>query len=321
MEPFTVRASELGGCLRAHVCRKLGYKPSLAPEKFREEYFPRGIAHEASVLGRMAKEGWNITGWQKEVHLSTTASDGTELQVVGHLDALGRMRRSDAVGALGYGAPRVIEAKSPGAYEAFVHQWSLGRPIDEWGPLEQRYAWQVSVYMLAEGRSGLLVCLDDDALKTCFVPRPLISRAQIDDRLRTIWEATDLPSCDRRDYPCPFYPFHEPEPAPAFHDSDDIADLVDQVLAAQGEKRHFEDLEKAARERLRVVLGDDPGEWATPTGEVSLYVVSNRRTYDHAAMVADGIDLERYTKVEPPALRMRVQPRKESSRPRFGRTE
>ena len=81
---YTYRASELGGCVKMLVAKRLGMKPNEKPPAAMQKIFDRGHRHETSCIATMVEGQWVVTEQQQEVLLPISG----EVRVVGHLERL-----------------------------------------------------------------------------------------------------------------------------------------------------------------------------------------------------------------------------------------
>lgn len=224
------RASSVGGCARALVCAGLGYEPAPTPE-WMQEKFDEGHELEPVVV-EWLKEGRafsqrgstetvafaEVGGEQQAQTLrigSVEDADGREwtVNVVAHSDAMG-----DVIDGNQY--PVDIEIKCVGD--------------DLWGDFRRNgvaglhaYAWQVSARMHAHGLPvAFVVCRKKgslsagnleivDVLVEIVTEAPIPLRdfkrrlLKIEDWLATALATGELPACDVKQYPCPFWYQHD----------------------------------------------------------------------------------------------------------------
>ena len=269
----TLRASAFGSCVKAQAALLLGYEAMLPSEKMQAIY-DRGHDHEDANLAAMQAAGWSVFAEQEEVSLVFA-----DYIVTGHLDGKTRWHPTET--------PFVWESKSPGAWTKFEKAYKTADWSD---PLAHRYAWQISVYMLALNMEAMVTCLDDTGTVQSFViETPPFIRADIEQRLGEIAAIVDsgvLPQeCSSNDYPCPVAYLHEtPE-----LDADPILDkmVADYWFAAKMLKE-WKAKQDAAKKKIQTYVGvRDRTE--TETSLVTVYEQAGPATWDTDRMILDGI--------------------------------
>lgn len=284
-----IRASELGGCVKAQIARHMGYEPLPTPEKM-QAIFDRGNEHEELCVDAMRAAGYTITHQQHETIIVWGAN-----QIVGHLDGVVTIDDSH---------PSVLEIKSPGAWQKFQTAHRTGDWSD---PLAHRYAWQISVYMLAMGMEATIACLTDDGdLRTFGIETPPFDEQAVYARIDTIINGAVnrlLPKdCTQNDYPCPVAYLHE---APDVEDDTILDELVfryEQAAAdeklAKGRKDDLKaDIEAHMAGRLKV---------ETASVKVTVYEQAGPARWNEEKMLADGIDPSDYRTVGKPSRRIKI---------------
>lgn len=284
-----IRASELGGCVKAQIARQMAYEPLPTPEKM-QAIFDRGNEHEDLCVEAMTAAGYTITHQQHEVLMLWNTT-----QIVGHLDGVVTIDDSH---------PAVLEIKSPGAWQKFQTAHRTGDWSD---PLAHRYAWQISVYMLAMGMEATIACLTDDGeLRTFGIEIPPFDDRAVYARVNTIITGAlnmMLPKdCTQNDYPCPFAYLHE---APDVEDDPALDELVfryEQAVAdeklAKGRKDDLKaDIEAHMAGRLKV---------ETASVKVTVYEQAGPTRWNEEKMLADGIDPTDYRTVGKPSRRIKI---------------
>lgn len=197
---ITIRASELGSCIKAQVAVHLGYDKLPVPERMQAAY-DRGNEHEEIVLDAMRRLGYNVTHEQHEVEL--VCRHGI---IVGHLDG--------AILDKSIPTPAVVEAKAPAAWAKFRDAYLR----NDWSdPLAHRYAWQISTYMWGldpnASVEALIVCIEDGEFKSFVIEVPPFDYPDLNVRVSDIANqvaAGVVPAaCTSNDYPCPVAYLHE----------------------------------------------------------------------------------------------------------------
>lgn len=77
------RASELGGCSRFLIGKRMGYTEMPPPENF-QRYFDRGNEVEEAAVAEYEQGGYEITRRQETVEVKITDT----ISVVGHIDGV-----------------------------------------------------------------------------------------------------------------------------------------------------------------------------------------------------------------------------------------
>ena len=301
-DPVVYRASELGGCSRFLIAKRMGYTLMPPPLKF-QGYFERGQNAEDWAVERMTERGFVFRDRQKEVDLPIYGN----VIVRGHIDGV----VSDIDGDNEY----LWECKrvSPQVYKSFQeHGW------DAKYDLLDRYKWQTSVYMIATGLELRLelICETDEQvmMMPLFREIPFYTDSQIISRvikLEALAQNGDLPeTCDKPNYPCPVYylPGHDEE------DQDERDEVVEElakaVVEATGVAKAAKDAETRLRAELLTALGDRErvrGDEVTVSKQQS-----SRTITDWDKMREDGIDLRKYQRKEKGVWFARVTPRKKT---------
>ena len=283
-----IRASELGSCLKAQMARQQGYEPLPTPEKM-QAIFERGNIHEEECVAAMLASGYIISGQQHEVTLLWNTT-----QVVGHLDGV---VSEDAM------ETRVLEIKSPAAWAKFEKAHKTGDWSD---PLAHRYAWQISVYMVAMGREALIACLDDGTIRTFGIEKPPFGEREIYARINHIITGAMhnmLPKdCSQSDYPCQFAYLHE---TPDVEEDDVLDELVFRYEQAVAD-------EKLAKGRKDDLKADIEAHMAgrkkveTATAKVTVYEQVGASRWNEDKMREDGINPDDYRVAGTPSQRIKI---------------
>lgn len=283
---YTYRASELGGCIKMLVAKRLGMKAHETPPAKMAKIFERGNRHETACLASMVEDKWEITSQQREVTLPIT----DKVRVVGHLDAVGYHPIDSPM-------HRIIEAKAPQAWRLFIDEMYSDDP----SPMIERYKWQISCYMIGEDREAILTCLDETfQLRYHGIELPFYTLDDIKDRVGMLESlAADgyegLPKfCVPREYPCQFFHLHEDEQT-AFDIDTELDVAVERYDKYRIKAADAKDQMDKAKDRLLEVMGTRR-RVQTNDSMVSLYNRKNTK-YDYKRMQSDGIDINAY-KVE-----------------------
>lgn len=301
---YTYRASELGGCVKMLVAKRLGMKPNDKPPENMQKIFDRGHRHETACIATMVEDQWVVTGQQREVILPITS----DVQVVGHLDGIGSH-------PLDYPLPKLLEVKSPQAWRMFIDEMYDLEP----SAMIQRYKWQLSCYMIAEAKQAVLACLDEQfQIRIHGVELPFYNMEDIKNRVGMIEELAakgyqGLPQfCSPREYPCQFFHLHEDEHADFDIDSelDQAVDRYDTARVALAKSKQKMD---DAKTHLIEVMGTR-SKVQTDNSVVSVYTRKNT-SYDYKRMRQDGIDIDAYKTVSESAGIPRVSKKGSSDEP------
>lgn len=286
------RMSGYGGCIRAQVAAMIGMKP-MGPPEWLQTIYDSGTAHEDVCIDAMRAEGYEVEDQQREVIIEIDEG----VQLVGHLD--GTVTRPFIPRADIYIPEnlrrRVLEVKSPNAWGRF----QKAHLTNDWSePLMHKYGFQISGYMHPMGMEAVIACVDDGVVKTFTIEVPPFTLAQIKARIRDIESfAADgkLPTlCSQDDGDgCPFRYLHEGQ---AEVEEDTALDaMVADYEEYQSRKKDAEELLKIQRTAILAHLGDSM-QRVTGSSKVTRYTTT-RTSYDHDAMRADGVDVEKYAKV------------------------
>ena len=169
--------------------------------------YDRGNDHEVECLAAMRAEDWWVKAEQEEVNLEVAGA-----LVQGHLDGV--------IWSQGewdnHGADRVLEIKSPQSWAKWERAHKTGDYSD---PLMHRYAWQISVYMVATGLEAVVACVEDGQVRTFGIEVPPFGADDILLRVGRMEEwivhrvaegakIEDL-ACSQSDYPCPVAYLHD----------------------------------------------------------------------------------------------------------------
>jgi hypothetical protein len=228
---ITYRASALGSCTRALVAARQGFE-AVSPFESALELFQAGHDEEERFTTK-----WPLEKQQTEVVLSVTQ----KIQIVGHID-----------GARG---GRIVEIKSqsPDGWDKWTHDiWTTD-------PLWQKYAWQVSIYMIAQGSGLELVRINRETGKavSTFYEMPFHTRQEIVERvllIEMLAAENGLPeTCDKDDWICP-YRYTHPTLEPV--DDPELQNAVDSYFIMKGLADDYKEDFNTAKENLKEVLGN-----------------------------------------------------------------
>lgn len=294
----TYRASSLGSCTKAQVALQCGYSPLAASDQM-EGLYSRGRDHEVECIAAL---------WAQDNTLCTEPGDDhdgrwgerlawdqdqlyVELEVAGakitgHLDGVMR-------GPFGMDSTwDVLEIKSPQSF----HKWEKAHKTGDYSdPLMNRYAVQLSVYMLATGLEAVVACVEEGQVRTFGVETPPYDLSAITTLVAFMEdhvEAGRLPvTCSQSDYPCPVAYLHEkPE-----YEADEV---LDQLVTDREFNRQMVKEWQAKVASLDARIAEYAvTDIETPTSKVTHYTTT-RTTYDHDAMEKDGIDLSKYATIK-----------------------
>lgn len=171
--------------------------------------FHEGDLHEGDVIERMRKEGWKIERQQEEVVLQLSGL----VRVVGHIDGVGIAEKDGAGGMEGVrkGEEMLVEVKSMGKEE-----WEKWMKMKWETPgLVQKYKWQLSCYMIALGKRGVLAVKNRNSgqISYTLLSEPFYPVTKIRTRLNSIEQssADTLPDCDVVDWWCKYKYLHDEE--------------------------------------------------------------------------------------------------------------
>lgn len=238
------RASALGGSIHCLVAARLGYEPIAPPQKMLDVFQAGNDAEPIAMDALRRDDGWHLYDQQKEVALKVTE----KIYVVGHIDAKGVRERNGSTDA------RIVEVKSQGSneYDSYKDDWSVG--------LFPRYAWQTSVYQIAEGLGLLLVRFNRDTGEFAVDYRDEAAHSIADIRRRVLLiEAQaskgELPNDVCSDYPCPFFYTHLDDRIEV--DDPQVESLAQEYKKAQRDEKTAKSRKKDVFTALRVLAGKD----------------------------------------------------------------
>jgi hypothetical protein len=241
-DQVTYRAGALGGCLKSLVaCRQEFMVIDRVPEAL-EKRFQQGIEAEQMALAKMGLD-WHIAQRQREVTLTVSE----RIKVIGHLDAgFAQLREGDSY-------PLMVEVKSHTSEE-------FRKPLRQHA-LWERWAWQISTYMEASGRSCLVVryCIDTGEMQSEVLTEPPHNAQEIRARVLLI---EHLATKDIGDvecslmFPCPVFYLHDVIEEDYEDLTDDLLlnDLANEYKTAGTEKTAVEGRRTGARDAILKVL-------------------------------------------------------------------
>ena len=275
------RCSSVGhACITALVAARTGLTP-IPPPSWLQDRFDEGTDAEPIVLERLAMyDGWtlNAEGAQEEHHLEVMS----KVLIRMHLDGRGVPAGTDR--------EHVVEVKAFGKdyWEQFC---SRGLKSFE------GYAWQTSIQMYATGLPLAFVVVRkpdksedgtvdragfwDAEIKVEFVDEPIVPLGVIKKKVikaEMLARKGELPMCVGDRFPCDFPFLHEAKE----REVDELGEVealinaaADHLAQCRESKKHWEDKEKVARERLLEVLG---GREKVVTKRFDVQVVKQTRT-------------------------------------------
>lgn len=247
------RASSLGYSLENLVAPHLGYDP-IPPPAWLQEKFDEGKEIEPKCIEKLQGMGWSIRVSQEDVNAVGDNQIEVELEVipgvakvVGHLD-----------GQISYGCgfPAILEVKSM-AHKSWEEWNKYG--WDAPG-LIQKYKWQASALMLAEGMPHCLVAWDKETeeLAWATVTEPFYSISDIANKLSQaedhIRDGVIPEGCT--DYPCPYFYLHEVKEEAEQADGQ-LDGLMNAWLEANRKAKVYEGEAKALREMIVEYVGQE----------------------------------------------------------------
>jgi hypothetical protein len=211
----------------------------------------------------------------------------------------------------------LVEAKSM-AKSAFA-DWKR----DHWKKFPA-YAWQLSVYMIALGRSYgynhplpavmAVKCKDSGEMDYFPVPEPPISMSRLRLRGVEVWKAyqdvvtnrqrVETMRCDKSTYPCPIYYVHD-DPIEAV-EAGVVDPVLDKLIVEYVESRTLEaraaNLKDQAAKDIRIHMqATGREEWKSPSGVLLSCRRGSRSVYEWDKIRADwpGLDPELYKSTIP----------------------
>lgn len=202
---IAIRASAGGACLRALWAAAVGVERS-EPGEHVMRAAEEGNLHEEAMRKAYSEKGIEITGDQQKVELWVIPK---KVVFVGHID-----------GEVDYHGHRLWEGKS-------MSRKVFDRWIDARWESQPKYAWQISIYMLAKGYpddlDGVLYSAkrrDDGLIDEMMFDEPPISLNEMRKKALALWKAVnshEMPACsfppeDR--WPCDYFFLHDEDEAP-----------------------------------------------------------------------------------------------------------
>lgn len=181
------RASALGSCTRALVAARQEYAAYEPPEHMRKIFEAGKIAEETGEAA-LSEKGYVVYDREMEVRLPITG----RIYIAGHID--------------GVVSDHVLEMKSQSEKE-----WNID--YEKWD-LWDKYAWQLSVYMLATRLPAYLLQVRREDGKT-FMHELFEPPHSLEEVRARVFRVESLATqelgglvCDRADYPCPVFYTH-----------------------------------------------------------------------------------------------------------------
>jgi hypothetical protein len=299
------RASAVNKCSRALIASLQGYD-AMEPGPDMQARFSDGHRLEPVLLSHLESQGWHLYGGQEEYELEL----GKDIIIRGHVDSLASHPEHGIA---------LVECKTmaPASYEDWKKKKWQG------SDLFRHYADQCSVYWEAvKPQLLVMVCgrkandgigetyLDDIDVSFHFEPPASLNR--IKARLAKVMLAAKQPlpeTCDKSDYPCPFYYMHEDTPTQYetwSHEEqlDEMAQAMELYLQHAALERAAKKDKDEARKDIDRLLN---GQTAAQSNRFVVEYLQNNRTFiDEAKLLAAGIDVEQY-KTTVPGVKIQVK--------------
>ena len=236
-------ASELGGCTKALILKRMGKVQKVSePDSsgdpgYLARIFSEGNLHEKAVIDNLS-ESSPVYFQQQEIR-QFFGVPGTV--VIGHIDGIWR--------------DNILEVKSMGdsSFKAFKkHLWDTPG-------LVQKYKWQINVYMFALEKPGILFVKNRNNGESLALPAEWwYQYNEIQERLlliETAAEMADIPfDCDFNNFPCPYEYLHNE--TKVIKSDAEIDMLVNTYLDAQAQGKIHAERAASARLLLAEALGD-----------------------------------------------------------------
>jgi hypothetical protein len=301
---LVLRASSFGGCVGAHARYIAGLTPS-PPSDFILNAYDAGIRHEGKIIGKLADEhGWQPVDGGRRLEFGPMSVDGQiRLEIACGPKIVVRCH-PDTI-AVKDGVERVVEVKLLGDsfYNTLVRDGKL-----DLSP-KPMYEWQHAIECHATRLGGLYVIgrKNDEGVWNgeieVFETEPRYSLFEIKQRAKMIAKTGgDIPECESRMWPCPFWPTHDTETG-VWADQTvevknaELAQLAREVFGAKATSRYHTDEYEKLRDKLTGMLGDldfigatiRVGDWVVKTSTTTRAGKVNYNT-----MAADGIDVAKY---------------------------
>lgn len=262
------RASSLGSCLRAQIALQLGMSAIGTSDKMQALY-DRGNDHEVECLAAMEADGWQIREPDPSVVFMGATSPITVDEdqwaialpvagaaITGHLDGLVTREAPFHIDRAS-----VLEIKSPHSW----HSWERAHKTGDYSdPLMHRYAWQISVYMVATGLEAVVACVEDGQVRTFGIEVPPFDVDAIERRIIgmeiNVKDGTVPSVCSQSDFPCP---------VAYLHDKREVVEdpVLTELLLAYQRAKEARDMEDGFMKGLRRRIGDHLGLSDTLTTE------------------------------------------------------
>lgn len=230
------RASALGMCDTALVAARQGYVHTPPPRKLQEVY-DAGHAAEEEYFNSLPLRQVTASR-QRLVQLAITS----KVAVVGHLDGEEELWIDE------------VKSQSDNVYGEWTPRWW------QTDSLWKKYAWQVSIYMLATSKRLRLIRFNRETKEWIdyYYTVPFHSLAEIRARILTIEAlaaADELPECEGKDWGCPFSYLHtELEPV----DEPELEKLVSLYDYHKRNRDAFDESMKKLREQIGDLLAGRP---------------------------------------------------------------
>lgn len=269
------RASELGGCIKALVAKRIGFVPAEWPDDMKRRA-EEGNIHEAAVLTTL-----DIGRRQTEVVIPITE----RVTLTGHLDGVDESLM------------RVVEVKTMGdaSFKTFTKTlWDT----DDF--LITRYKWQLSCYMIAMGMPAIVYVKNrnDGEVLALDVAEPFHGLGAIRARVlqvEALARGGNLPlECSVNQYPCPFYYLHDEVEKEIAKDVDEV--VFDSLMVSYFEGDVMEKRGKAIKDEAREMIVKVTGgqDYQSMKGYKATAVTTTRTKFDKAKAQKDGVNISQY---------------------------
>lgn len=302
-----IRGSAAGSSAHVLAAALAGVVPVSFSDQAKQ-YMAEGVLHETDILQRTAEEmgrNWSVRrdemtqdpDRQEEIDFPVTRSIIVRL----HPDAFFFLPDASADDPT-----CVVEAKAMGK-DVFA-EWERKEFTASY-----RYATQFSLEMYATGLPGVFCRKDRNsgAVAWKVYEEPPIPLAEIRKRFLLIRKGAEMGNLnpipeEECGWGCPYYFLdpHNSEPSLVVEDEmiDNLAAMVDK---ARGKRKQAEEVEKAARDKMREYVGEE-GKRRTASWSVSVAMKQKPR-YDHKQMEEDGIELGKYRSLGKPYTTVTVR--------------
>lgn len=332
---WVYRMSAIGRCLKALTAERAGLE-ALEPPQWMEERMEEGKRLEDTIL-EMSDRKIDRQQMEVTVEVKSDDEDNDGVVLVGHIDGM-----TDAYGISEEWDDGLVEVKKfrDSLWEAWYSKQWMESGAERLLEVLPVYAWQMSAYMYGLGvRWGLFVVghaetkEEDEGreeeeeegeevvitnVDTTIIERPPVGlRAikgkvlKIEDMAEKFADTSELPSCDRRDFPCPFFYLEDDEESEEGPDELDLlASTYKQGLAY--EDRGEELKKKAGPEILQIFdARDRKGQkMVTKNWSVKDTLREGRKYPNFKKMKEDGIEVEKYMEKGKDSRYPKITPRR-----------